>query len=189
MKRIVTSLAIAGLVLAGVAQAEDKGSKAIVAGELARTTATVDAIDQTTRAVTLKDSSGATYSFVAGPEVKNLAQVSKGDVVTMEYGQAIAVSLDKTDNKVRERTVSENLKSAPVGQMPSASAVREVKVVASVEKIDTAKKLVTLRGPENTATVVVNDPAVLAKLKVGDFVKAVYTEAMAVRVDKAPAKK
>ncbi len=71
--------------------------------------------------------------------------------------------------------------------MPSGVLVRDVAVVASVEAIDTAKNIVTLRGPEHTVTLKVKDPAMLKNVKKGDFVKASYTEAMAIRVDKAPA--
>jgi Cu/Ag efflux protein CusF len=151
-----------------------------------KVTATVEAINQTTREVTLKDTqSGAKVSFVAGPDVKNLAQVQKGDIVTIAYGEAIGVKLEKTTTTVRERTVTEGGQAAKPGEKPGAVAMREVKVVASVEKIDGDH--VTLRGPEHTATIKVKDPAVLKSIKVGDFVKAVYTEAVAISVDKAPA--
>ncbi|HEY2629717.1 MAG TPA: hypothetical protein VGI57_11345 [Usitatibacter sp.] len=149
-------------------------------------TATVDEINQTTREVTLKDTqSGAKVSFVAGPEVKNLAQVHKGDIVTIAYGEAVGIKLDKTDSKVRERTVTEGATRAKPGEQPGMVAMREVKVVASVEKID--KDHVTLRGPEHTETIKVKDPEVLKKVKVGDFVTAVYQEAVAIKVEKGPA--
>ncbi len=149
-------------------------------------TATVESIDQKTREVTLKNTeTGAKVSFVAGPEVRNLAQVSKGDIVTIAYGEAVAVKLDKSDSKVRERTVTEGGERAKPGEKPGMVAMREVKVVASVEKIE--KDHVTLRGPEHTETIKVKDPEVLKKVKVGDFVVAVYQEAIAISVDKAPA--
>jgi Cu/Ag efflux protein CusF len=151
-----------------------------------KVTATVEDINQATREVTLKDTqSGAKVSFIAGPDVKNLAQVHKGDIVTIAYGEAIGVKLEKTTSTVRERTITESGKTAKPGEKPGAMAVREVNVVASVEKIE--KDHVTLRGPEHTVTVKVQDPAILKSVKVGDFVRAVYTEAVAISVDKAPA--
>jgi Cu/Ag efflux protein CusF len=73
--------------------------------------------------------------------------------------------------------------------MPSGGVVRDVAVVASIEGIDRAKGTVTLRGPERTVSVKVRDPAKLKDFKVGDFVDASYTEAMAVKVEKGPAPK
>ncbi len=56
--------------------------------------------------MTLKGQDGKLVTFVAGPEVKNLAQVAKGDVVTMAYIEAVAAKLQKTDNKTRSRVVT-----------------------------------------------------------------------------------
>jgi Cu/Ag efflux protein CusF len=175
------------------AHAQDKkaptaAEKGKVALEMVRVTATVESIDQATRAVTLKDSKGDRYDFVAGPDVRNLAQVSAGDVVTIEYGYGVAMKLDKTPNNVRARTVTEAVDRAAVGQMPGGVIVRQVDVVASVEAIDTAKPSITLRGPERTITLKVNDPAMLKGVKKGDFVAARYTEAMAIKVEKAAKK-
>ncbi len=153
---------------------------------VATVTATVEDINQATREVTLKNThTGNLVTFVAGPDVRNLAQVAKGDIVTIQYGEAIGVSLEKTSGTVRERKVTEGGERAKPGEKPGGVAVRQVTVVASIEKID--KDHVTLRGPENTETIKVKDPEVLKKIKVGDFVKAVYTEAVAIKVEKAPA--
>jgi hypothetical protein len=179
--RIVTRC-IAGLFAAAAVSAFAQ----VGAVAVAKVTASVEDINQATREVTLKDTqSGAKVSFVAGPEVKNLAQVHKGDIVTIAYGEAVGIKLEKTTSTVRERTVTEGATRAKPGEKPGMVAMREVKVVASVEKIE--KDHVTLRGPEHTETIKVSDPAVLKKVKVGDFVTAVYQEAVAVSVDKAPA--
>jgi Cu/Ag efflux protein CusF len=180
------------LALSGVAWAQDK-AKSPLAGEgrgvaeVVKMTATVESVDQATRTVTLKSSKGETTSFVAGPEVRNLAQLAKGDVVTLEYAQALAVKLAKTTSTTRERSVVEGVERAAAGQKPGGVAIRQVKVVASVEKIDAAKNMVTLRGPQATVDLKVQDPANLKGLKAGDFVEATYTEAVAINV--APGKK
>jgi Cu/Ag efflux protein CusF len=175
----------------GAALAQDKAKSPLAEGrgvaEVVRMTATVDSVDQATRTVTLKNAKGETTTFVAGPEVRNLAQVAKGDVVTLEYAQALAVKLAKTTSTTRERSVVEDMKRSEPGQKPGGIAVRQVKVIASVEKIDTAKNMVTLRGPQATVDLKVQDPANLKGLKAGDFVEAIYTEAVAINV--AAAKK
>jgi Cu/Ag efflux protein CusF len=192
MKRqLAANLALATVLAAGgAAFAQDKAAKSPLAegrgvAEVVRMTATVDSIDQATRTVTLKNAKGELTSFVAGPEVRNLDQVAKGDVVTLGYAQALAVKLAKTTATTRERSVVEDMKRSEPGQKPGGVAVRQVKVVASVEKIDTAKNMVTLRGPQATVDVKVQDPANIKGLKVGDFVEALYTEAVAINVEAA----
>jgi hypothetical protein len=160
--------------------------KGIGAGEVTTVTSTVEAIDQKTRQVTLKGSDGKLVSFVAGPEVRNLAQVKKGDVVTIAHIAAVAAKLAKTDSKVRSRVVTPIEERAAPGQKPAGVVGVNVKVVASVEAVDAKAGKVTLRGPEHTATVKV-DPALAAKVKVGDMVEAEFVEAVAVKVEKGPA--
>jgi Cu/Ag efflux protein CusF len=194
MKPITRLFAAAALsMLAAHTFAQDKSKASPAAqgkgvAEIVRVTATVESIDQATRTVTLKDSKGKLFAFVAGDDVRNLAQVSKGDVVTLDYAAALAVRLAKSASKVRERTVTEGVKRAEVGQMPGGMAVREVKVVASVEAIDAKKQMVTLRGPEHTVSMKVQDPAMLQGVKKGDMVEAVYTEAVAIKVEKGAKK-
>lgn len=183
-RMLVAALAVC---FASAVAAQDKATPAKGVAEVVRITATVDDIDQASRTVTLKNAQGEKVSFVAGDDVRNLAQVKKGDIVTMEYAQAIAVKLDKTPNNTRSRVVTEAADRAPLGQKPGGVVARQVKVVASVEAIDAAKNTVTLRGPEHTVAVKVQDPAMLKGVKKGDFVEATYTEAFAVKVTAGPA--
>lgn len=183
---------IAVALLATGAIAQDKKapaaapSKGVAGGEVTTVTSTVEAIDQKTRVVTLKGKDGKLVSFVAGPDVKNLAQVQKGDVVTMAYIEAVAAKLVKTENKTRSRVVTPFEKRADAGQKPAGVVGMDVKVVASVEAVDAKTGKVTLRGPEHTVTIKV-DPALLKNVKVGDMVEAEFVEALAVKVEKAPA--
>lgn len=194
MKHAVAALCV---VFASAAVAQDKGAKAPIAGgvaaaEVVRVVSTVEAVDQATRVVTLKGKDGRTVTFVAGPEVKNLAQVHKGDVVTMEYIEAVALALRKTDSKVRERTETDFKQSAPAGQRPAGIVGKDVRIVASVEAVNEKDGKVTLRGPERTVELRVKDPAILKQVKAGDMVEAEFVEALAVKVEKgpvAPAKK
>jgi Cu/Ag efflux protein CusF len=165
------------------AKAEGKG---IGAGEVTAVTATVESIDQRTRVVTLKGKDGSLVTFVAGPEVRNLAQVQKGDVVTIAHIAAVAAKLSKTESKVRSRVVTPIEKRAAPGEKPAGVVGVDVKVVASVEALDAAAGKVTLRGPEHTVALKV-DPALLKNVKVGDMVEAEFVEAIAVKVEKAPA--
>jgi Cu/Ag efflux protein CusF len=165
-----------------VAAASAPGQGAVLADE--RVSATVTAIDQTTRKVTLREADGTLLSFTAGPDVRNLAQVKVGDVVTLSHTIALVLELKKTSGGIRERVESEGgLRAAP-GQMPGAIMAREVRVVADVTKIDTKNKTVTLRGPNRSMKLRVDDPKQLAGIKVGDQVEATFVDAVAVTVDR-----
>jgi hypothetical protein len=57
-----------------------------------------------------------------------------------------------------------------------------VQVLATIEKVDVKRRLITLRGPLRTGTVKAGPDVSLADLKVGDSVRAVYITATAVKV-------
>lgn len=189
MKKSLIALAIAAIASTPAFAQEKKAPQpgGLAAGEVTRVVSTVESIDQASRVVTLKGQDGKLVTFVAGPEVKNLAQVQKGDVVTMDFIEAAAISLKKTDSKLRERVETEFKKGAAPGQKPAGVMGKDVKIVASVEAVDAKAGKVTLRGPERTVTLKVKDPAVLKNVKAGDMVEAEFVEALAVKVEKGPA--
>jgi len=70
--------------------------------------------------------------------------------------------------------------------MPGASAAQRVRFTATIEAIDMARGTVTLKGPQgNSQTIKARNPANLKKVKVGDLVDITYTEAVAIKVDRA----
>ncbi len=148
--------------------------------------ATVTAINQKTRMVTLKGSDGEETSFRVDDSVKNLPQVRKGDIVTASYYRAIAARIRKPGEANPSVTSGGGLETAPLGEKPAGVHAETVQVTATVTKIDRAKQEVTLRGPRGKSVVVaVKDPANLEKVKKGDLVEITYTEAVAISVAKA----
>ncbi|RZU02752.1 hypothetical protein [Rivibacter subsaxonicus] len=191
--RSVLSLALLAAVSQLALAAGDAPSKpnpaapAMPAGASAmRVAATVAAIDQASRAVTLKAEDGSQMSFIAGPEVRNLAQVKVGDRVVLTYAIAGALSLKKGSGAAPERVEAVSGTRAPEGSAPAATAVREVTITANVVSIDAKTQMVRLRGPQRTVDLKVEDPALLKEVKVGDLVEARFRESVALRVDPAP---
>jgi hypothetical protein len=66
---------------------------------------------------------------------------------------------------------------------------RQVTVTVTITAIDTKAQTVTVKGAQgNVETVKVRDPKNLVGVKVGDLVELTYTQALAIALDKAPAK-
>jgi hypothetical protein len=155
--------------------------------------ATVEAVDQTTRMVTLKGEDGSTTTFKAGPEVRNLAQVKVGDEVIAQYQEALAVFVSKpgeTGSPLPPPVSGEETSRAELGQKPSASVVKGKTITATVEAVDVATGHITLKGPEgNIVTVKAKDPKNLEGVNPGDRITAQYTEALAIAVQPAGPKK
>jgi len=156
-------------------------------GEAVALTATVEKIDLKKRLVTLKGPEGNEVTVHAGPQVKNLAQVKKGDEVVVSYFESVAVDLRKPGEKASAGIV-EAVATAKPGAMPGGVALKRVRVTATIAAIDAAKSVVTLKGPlGNQFPVKVKDAARLEALKIGDAVDVTYTEALAIDVKKPTA--
>jgi hypothetical protein len=156
--------------------------------ETSTVTAKVTSIDQASRKVTIVTQDGKEYSFIAGDNVKNLAQVKVGDVITAVYTEAIAYQVRK-HNKDTGVEVTDAVGTAKAGAKPAGAVVQQTTVAVTITAIDPAVPSVTFVGPQgNTRTIKIKDPSKLQGVKVGDVVDLTYTEALAVQVSAAPAK-
>lgn len=153
--------------------------------------ATVTAIDQEKRTVTLKGADGEERTFVVGKEARNLAQVKVGDEVITQYKEALAVYVKKSEPGavLPSPTTAEAATRANVGDKPAGSVARTSTITTTVTAIDKAAHTVTLKGPEgNSRTIKVKDPKNLEGVNIGDTVTAEYSEAVAIAVSPAAAK-
>jgi Cu/Ag efflux protein CusF len=168
------------------AQAQGVKGQTMVASTTA--TATVTKINQKTREVTIKTSDGKEHSFVASKEVKNLAQVKKGDVITVNYTEALAYEV-KEHNQTGGVSTTQAVASADSGAMPAGVIAQQTTVTVMITAIDPSVPTVTFMGPKgNKKTITVKDPEKLKGVKVGDRVDITYTEAIGIKVDPAPKK-
>lgn len=192
-----TSMAIAVAVLLGgigAAVSAQPGSTVAVetspgqatAVQVKETVATVESVDVKSRQVMIRDAAGREHALVAGPDVRNLEQVKKGDRVTVQYAESLSLKLVKNGKELPSRTDTSDVARSEPGAKPGGVVAEQVKVTADVIAVDAAKQTVTLKGPNRTVDLTVTDPAQLALIKVGDKINAVYTQAVAVDVKPAP---
>ena len=154
------------------------------AAQTVRVTATITAIDPKTREVTLKGPQGNEVTIEAGPRVKNFAQMKVGDLVNVEYVEALTLELKKGGGQPVGKTTHVGEASAASGKMPAGMAGRKITVVADVTAVDPPTQTITLRGPERTVDLKVPDPEQFKLIAKGDQVEATYSEALAVKVER-----
>jgi Cu/Ag efflux protein CusF len=159
-------------------------------GEISQTTevqATVTAIDQKTRMVTLKGPEGKESTFYVDERARNLPQVKVGDVVKIAYVEALAWKVNKSHKTMPSPVVETAETRTPAGAKPGGAAAHRISITASIEAIDLANGTVTLKGPGgNSRTIKARNPENLKKVKVGDLVDITYMEAVALKVEPAP---
>lgn len=173
-------------------QASEEGSAAadkpeMGAVSLVTMSATVAAVNQETREVTLKDTDGNEKTVKLGEEVKNLPQVAVGDQVQVAYYESVNIEVLGPQQAEPAAAEMAALETAQPGEKPSGTMARELTVVATIDAINKDNDTVTLKGPEgNTRTVKVRNPDNLEKVAVGDRVMITLSRAIAVDVT-APA--
>lgn len=150
-------------------------------------TATVKAIDMNKRELTIERPGGEVTSFTVDKRVKRLNEIKKGDQIKVDYYVSLASEIREPTAEEKENplTVLEGAAKAPPDTAPAAGGLRQIKAVVTVEDIDRPAEKVTLKGPQgNTLTIRVPFPERLEKVKKGDTVIIIYTEALAVSVEK-----
>jgi ribosomal 50S subunit-recycling heat shock protein len=179
------ALGLAGPVLAQAPAAAPKGEVVIAAITV---TATVTKIDYKTREVSIKTEDGQERSFVASEEVRNLAQVKVGDVITVDYAEALAYEVKKGGQAVSPATATAAARAEP-GAKPAGVVAEQTTVTVLITAIDRKVPSVTFKGPGgNSKTIKVLRPEKLEGVSVGDTVEITYTEALAIKVATVPPK-
>ena len=180
MKRLVVGI-IAAAVLVSMARTAMAQSKT-VRSEMRTETATVEAIEAASRTVTLKKPDGTFVTIVAGPDIKRFAEVKVGDKVNAQYYENVIVRLKQPgESDVDSRSRPRLVPNRPCLVAPKPSSVT---ITATITAIDMDTPSITFTGPNGWKyTSKVQDKEALAKVKVGDKVDIVWTEAMLVSLE------
>lgn len=190
MQKLLVALGF--VAVAGIAAPVGAQTGAVVAGkgpgmagvaQTVKLTATITAIDKSTRDVTLKGPQGNEVTVTAGPEVKRFDSLKVGDQVDVQYVEALTLELKKGGNMVVARTEQKGVAGTKPGEAPGGAIGRQVTIVADVVATDPAKQVVTLKGPQRTVDLKIPDPEQFKRIAKGDQVEATFTQAFAAVVE------
>ena len=180
MQKLVVGI-IAAAVLVPMARTALAQSKT-VSSEIKTETGTIEAVEAQTRTVTIKKSDGTYATIVAGPDISRFAEVKVGQKVNVRYYENVIVRVKRpgepdTDTKAMATTGSEQA-------MPGGTKARQRTITATITAIDPNVPSITFTGPNGWKySSKVQDTEALSKVKVGDKVDFVWTEAMMVSLE------
>ena len=157
--------------------------KGVVSTDYIVVSATVEAIDYERRTITLKGPGDKTVTLRASKKVKYLDEIKKGDLVSAEYLDAVAVIIRKPDGKSRPGYLKE-VTVAPRGKDSDGLPVDMVEALGTVEDIDHDKRTVAFKGPDGSTRTYKADERVtrFRNIVKGDKVYIKATEPLAVRI-------
>ena len=150
-------------------------------GDTVTVSGTVEAIDQTSRALTFKNEAGELVTIDVSPEVKRFSEIKVGDKITARYYDNVTVRLKKPG----EASVNKESAAATPGKgaKPGATVATQRTMTAVVDAIDPNVPSISFKGPQGWKySRRVLDKNVLTQVKVGDQVDFTWTDAMIVSV-------
>ncbi len=148
------------------------------------TRAFVEKVDQNTREVRLRTTDGEQLTVLAGPEVRNLAQVSAGDTVRLTYYESVAARMAEPDAG-GPATTSAVASGAPEGSKPAGVFGATTDMVVEFLAYDPATGIVTFKTPDGMTQKLVVNPAMrefAAARRPGDRVALQVTNAVAASI-------
>ncbi len=185
MKTVMAAALLAMVSLAQPASAQDSlastAEGVISAVQPVHIQAKIVGIDAGARTVTLKGADGRAAIVLVSDKVAGFDKLAVGDNVDVLYKNALLVKTEKVKGAskgIRER-VDTHVYAPASGGYESA---RQVEVLATVQKVDHKKRLVTLRGAYQTQTLEAGPDVDLKEVKVGATVHAVFVSATAVQI-------
>jgi len=188
MKYVLAVFAV--LTLASVARSQQpmemkKTKEGQATGERTMTTtAKVKAVDQTNRTLTVVEKDGTTETFKVGDEVKRLNEIAPGDTIVVKFRQGLMLQITPPDGAQPAAAVASSRgdKSGP----PSATATAAAQGIVTVSAVDTKSRIVVLQTDSGDMFKVKADHNIqLERVKAGDKLYGVYTETLAISVEKA----
>jgi hypothetical protein len=172
---------------ASVTKAAVGTDNTVALARVATVTAVVESKDDAARSLVLRGPRGRTLAVTADEGISNFDAIKEGDKVSAKVSEAATVSVRKGGDGIRESAVREGVASSAGDAGAGAAAARMTTVVANVWAIDRKKQVLSLRGPKGNVTdVVVNDPASLKGLAIGDQLEVKYVEAVALGITRLP---
>jgi Cu/Ag efflux protein CusF len=168
-------------------KAADPAKPKAMEGAVVTVRGTVEAVDTEAKTVTIKGPKRTLTLPVKDP--KKLEMIKVGDPVVAKYYEGLALAVKKPGEAAPSASAQETVATSKPGETPAGAIAQQITATVTVVAIDKQARTVTVKGPQgNTETVKARDPKNLDKLNVGDLVELTYTRALAISLDKAPAK-
>jgi Cu/Ag efflux protein CusF len=176
--RVIAAVGLLGLLTAV------PGAQTVRKANTATVTATIQQIDQTTRAVTLRNEKGEEDTFVAGPEVIRFNQLKVGDKVTLTFHESLVLEVSKPG--AASTPAGDIIGAGRTKSQPGGGVVAQQTRRVTVKAVDLKTPSITVVTDDGrTVTRKVEDKKNLEGVKVGDKIDITYTQAVVIAAEPA----
>jgi hypothetical protein len=154
-------------------------------GDTRTVSATVEAIEQSRRQLTLKNEDGHYEVLTVPSRVKRFDTLKVGDKVKVRYYENVVFRLKAPGEQDADASTAGVTPAG--GEKPAGTVASQRTITATITDIDPKTPSITFKGPNGwTYSTHVHDKDALAKVKVGDKVVVTWTAAALVSFEEAP---
>ncbi len=147
--------------------------------------ATIQAIDASTRSLTLRDAKGSEDTFSVGDAVARFNELKVGQQVSITYYESIVFQVLKPGEK-GSGTSYEAALSRAKSALPAGTVASQDKGTVTVKAIDQAVPSITVATEDGrVVTRKIEDKKNIENIKVGDKIDITYTRALVTSVQNA----
>jgi Cu/Ag efflux protein CusF len=177
MAGILAAAALASTPRLAVAQSKE------VTSEIRTETGVVEAIEAQSRSVTIRKADGTVVTTVAGPDVKRFDEFKVGDKVKARYYENLVIRVKAPGEPAVDTDVKDAVAS---GQgLPGGTKARQRTLTCTITDIDMNTPAITFTSANGWKyTSRARDKSALAKVKVGDKVDIIWTDALLVSLER-----
>jgi Cu/Ag efflux protein CusF len=180
MSRTNAAMLACALVLSAATDA--RAQVKVVPGEQTTTSATVEAVDEAARKLTIRTAKGEMRTITVPAEATRLSDVKPGDTITATFYDNMVIRVKQPgepDVDTRELDVVTPGSSAK----PGGTSASQQTLTATIDAIDMNEPSISFKGPKDWKyRTRVQDKNALQQVKVGDRVDITWTEATLVKV-------
>lgn len=176
----------------GDVQMTESGPGGVSTQQIIHVSATVTAVDQKNRIITLKGPEGNVADFAVSDDVQRLKDVKVGDMLDVGYLESVGLDFrEATPEEMKNPlTVTDASDRADKKQAPAGAKMQTTRAVVTLEgmsRLDNTLTVLTPRG--NYFIVEVQDGMVKwESLHIGQTMVGTYTEALVMSIDPAAKK-
>jgi hypothetical protein len=179
VRHTTTTVAVLVGLLGLVAPA--RAQKPVTQGAEITETFVIEAIDYTSRLVTLRDSQGISESIRCGPEVERFNALKVGDKVTFRYYESMVYAIRKPGTPAAPPSRGGIVRTP--GDRPGGTISEQMTTTVTINAIDMKVPSVTVTSADGRKlSFKVENPKNLEGVKAGDKVEITYTQAVAISV-------
>ena len=183
MSRFFASAALlVALPVVTAAASQSQTPKPVVKEQQVTATATIKAIDQATRSITLRAENGDEDTFTVGPRVERFSQLKAGDTIRVTYMESMVFQVAKPGAPAATSGAvagGGRLKDVPGGALATHESAS-----VTVKAVDAAAPSITVETSDGrTVTKKIADKKNLEGVKAGDRIDITFSRALIVSAE------